>query len=288
MIIQICFSVSSRLSNKSDKNLADFEDENSVDEEMLQLAQSQDIGVMLQHQQLASMASFCQQRQAITAPRLTVRQQREGARLLAHYTLDTACQPGQTLLWDLIQDRNIEQLADGLAVEAEKALTSLLCFNMERFIRMKFIEGCLSNIARNESVAISLRLLPKLFQSFQNFRGMDTHEVSMFAEKRHGMMRLFFNNLQEYRKQHIEGKQCPPFFNHLAQIQTRLQFLGVIFSIQVSPPDFHLNNAQINTLWECLAADPVCSDDFFQWLLVQVHSKEQHAIALDGKNLNMS
>ena len=149
--------------------MADFEDENSVDEEMLQLAQSQDIGVMLQHQQLASMASFCHQRQAITAPRLTVRQQREGARLLAHYTLDTACQPGQTLLWDLIQDRNIEQLAEGLAVEAEKAITSLLCFNMERFIRMKFIEGCIANVSRNDSVAISLRLLPKLFQSFQNF-----------------------------------------------------------------------------------------------------------------------
>ena len=179
-------------------------------------------------------------------------------------------------------------MAEGLALEAEKALSSLLCLNMDRLIRIKFIEGCVTNIAKNESVAISLRLLPKLFQSFQNFRGMDTHEVSMFAEKRHGMMRLFFNNLQEYRKQHIEGKQCPPFFNHLAQIQTRLQFLGVIFSIQVSPPDFHLNNAQINTLWECLAADPVCSDDFFQWLLVQVHSKEQHAIALDGKNLNMS
>ena len=282
--------VSSRLSNKSDKNLADFEDENSCEEaEMLQLSsQSQEsIGVMLQHQQLAShVASFCQQQQrAITTPRLTARQQREGARLLAHYKLDTACQPGQTLLWDLIQDRNIEQLAEGLPAEAEKAITSLLCFNMERFIRMKFVEGCLSNVARNESVAISLRLLPKLFQSFQNFRGMDTHEVSMFAEKRHNMMRLFFTNLQEYTKQHRGGQECPPFFNHLAQIQTRLQFLGVIFSIQVSPPEFHLTNGQIHILWECLASDPICSDDFFQWLLVQVHSKEQHAIALEGKHL---
>jgi ubiquitin carboxyl-terminal hydrolase 34 len=98
-------------------------------------------------------------------------------------------------------------------------------------------------------------------------------------------MRLFFSNLQEYTNQHQEGKECPPFFNHLAQIQTRLQFLGVIFSIQVSPPDFHLTNAHIHILWECLASDPICSDDFFQWLLVQVHSKEQHAIALDGFRL---
>ena len=111
--------------------------------------------------------------------------------------------------------------------------SSLLCLNMDRLIRIKFIEGCLANISKNESVAISLRLLPKLFQSFQNFRGMDTHEVSMFAERRHNMMRLFFDNLKTYTENNKSGVQCP-FFNHLAQIQVRLQFLSVIFSVQVS------------------------------------------------------
>ena len=110
---------------------------------------------------------------------------------------------------------------------------SLLCLNMDRLIRIKFVEGCLSNISKNESVAISLRLLPKLFQSFQNFRGMDTHEVSMFAERRHNMMKLFFDNLKTYTENYKSGVECP-FFNHLAQIQVRLQFLSVIFSVQVS------------------------------------------------------
>ena len=109
---------------------------------------------------------------------------------------------------------------------------SLLCLNMDRLIRIKFIEGCIGNIAKNESVAISLRLLPKLFQSFQNFRGMDTHEVSMFAERRHNMMKLFFDNLKSYTESYKTGKEYP-FFNHLAQIQVRLQFLSVIFSVQV-------------------------------------------------------
>ena len=113
------------------------------------------------------------------------------------------------------------------------SFSSLLCLNMDRLIRIKFIEGCLANISKNESVAISLRLLPKLFQSFQNFRGMDTHEVSMFAERRHNMMRLFFDNLKTYTENNKSGVQCP-FFNHLAQIQVRLQFLSVIFSVQVS------------------------------------------------------
>ena len=31
-------------------------------------------------------------------------------------------------------------LAEGLAIEAEKALINLLCYNMDRFIRVKFIE----------------------------------------------------------------------------------------------------------------------------------------------------
>ena len=68
-------SLSSRV---SDKNLADFEDENnSVDEEMLQLAQRNHI--LHQQQQLANMALY---HQRLTAPRLTARQQREEARLL--------------------------------------------------------------------------------------------------------------------------------------------------------------------------------------------------------------
>ena len=45
-------SMSSRLSNKSDKNLGDFEDENSVDEEMLHLAQS------LQHHQVSFKRTY--------------------------------------------------------------------------------------------------------------------------------------------------------------------------------------------------------------------------------------
>ena len=73
-------SLSSRV---SDKNLGDFEDENSVDEEMLQLAQTNHI--LHQQQQLANMASLYHHR--LTAPRLTARQQREEARLLGTYKL---------------------------------------------------------------------------------------------------------------------------------------------------------------------------------------------------------
>lgn len=41
-------------------------------------------------------------------------------------------------------------LGESLALEAEKALFNLVCFNTDRAIRMKFIEGCLDNIQKNK------------------------------------------------------------------------------------------------------------------------------------------
>ena len=270
---------SSHASNKSDKNLqGDFADEDSVDEEMVRMAQAEQLGTMLQHHhQLAHMAQFYQSR--LAAPRLSRRQRTEGAKLLAHYRMDRVAEPGNTLLWDLIQDGSIELLAEGLAGEADKALTNLLCYNMERFIRVKFIEGCLTNLEQNRSVVVSLRLLPKLFQSFHNFPGMDTHDVTTHTERTHQMMRLFFENLETYSKERKEGKEHP-FYSHTTQVQVRLQFLAMIFSNQVSPESFRLNRNQVSVLWESLANGPATSDDLFQWLLGQAHSKEQHALGI--------
>lgn len=70
-------------------------------------------------------------------------------RINAHFKIDNVCKPGNTLLWDLLQDDKIDQLGENLAAEAEKILSNLLCFNTDRLIRMKFIEGCLENLSMN-------------------------------------------------------------------------------------------------------------------------------------------
>ncbi|GIX80708.1 ubiquitin carboxyl-terminal hydrolase 34 [Caerostris darwini] len=135
------------------------------------------------------------------------------------------------------------QLGEGLAVEAEKILCNLVCWSTDKMIRMKFIEGCLQNIANNRSVIISMRLLPKLFASFQQFRGSsDTYSVTIWAEKEHKMMKHFFNNLINYTSS--------------------------------------LNHEQVDTLWQCLARDPECADELFGWLLNQAKGKEQHALSI--------
>lgn len=40
-------------------------------------------------------------------------------------------------------------LADGLVQEAEKLLCQLICYTGEKKIRVKFIEGCVANLAAN-------------------------------------------------------------------------------------------------------------------------------------------
>jgi ubiquitin carboxyl-terminal hydrolase 34 len=176
-------------------------------------------------------------------------------------------------------------------------LSSLICFHTEKFIRKKFIEACLSNIANNRSVIISLKLIPKILASFQQFRDVGTHQVTMWAEKQHKMMNHFFNNLKCYcnqvrqEKAGIKNNQDQPqitlvtnqngdlFYSHTMQIQVRLQFLASIFCDIGSPKTFRLTINQIDILWSCIANDPECADCLFHWLHNQAKSNNQHALS---------
>ena len=97
------------MSVKSEKNMADFEGEECVyEEELVQLAiqaQSQ-----LPHH-LASMASMYQARFGAVPPTLLSKARRPppaaGSHLFARYGADSVCQPGNTLLWDLLHDDRI-------------------------------------------------------------------------------------------------------------------------------------------------------------------------------------
>lgn len=68
-------------------------------------------------------------------------------------------------------------------------------------------------------------------------------------------------------------------YSHLEEVQTRLQFLSIIFSSTCSPELFQLSQEQIDILWYCLAYDLECRDELFSWLLNQVRTKEQHALS---------
>uniref|UniRef100_T1K3W0 UBP34/UBP24/USP9X/USP9Y-like ARM repeat region domain-containing protein n=1 Tax=Tetranychus urticae TaxID=32264 RepID=T1K3W0_TETUR len=177
-----------------------------------------------------------------------------------------------TILWDLLQDDCIGQLSDGLSHDCEKILCSLICWIADKRIRMKFIEGCLDNLSKNYSIIVSLRLLPKLFISFQQYRGgSDTHSITLWADKERQMLKHFFSNLILYAKRreikptsNLSGSPHE-LYTHTEEIQSRLQFLTFIFSYAGSPESFQLSKEQVDTLWNCLATDKECSDELFSW-----------------------
>ncbi|XP_036605909.1 ubiquitin carboxyl-terminal hydrolase 34-like [Trichosurus vulpecula] len=195
--------------------------------------------------------------------------------------LDNVCKKGNTLLWDLVQDEDAIHFSEGLINEAEKLLYSLVCWFTDRQIRMRFIEGCLENLANNRSVVVSLRLLPKLFGTFQQFgSSYDTHWITMWAEKKLNMMKLFFDNLVHYIQAVREGRHKHALYSHSAEVQVRLQFLTCVFSTLGSPDHFRLSLEQVDILWRCLVEDSECYDDALHWFLNQVRSKD-HAMGME-------
>lgn len=96
-------SMSSRMSNKSDKNMADFDGEDSgCDEELLQLAARAQ--THLSTQQLNHMAFHSNFQTSKNVHPCT---QNITTTISNQFNIENVCKPGSTLLWDLLQDDNI-------------------------------------------------------------------------------------------------------------------------------------------------------------------------------------
>ncbi|KAF3852699.1 hypothetical protein F7725_006054 [Dissostichus mawsoni] len=252
---------SSQVSAKSEKNMADFDGEESgCEEELVQINSHAELSSHLQ-QHLPNLASIYHEH-LVQGPAVH-KHQFSSSHAVTDINLDNVCKKGNTLLWDL----------------AEKLLCSLVCWFTDRQIRMRFIEGCLDNLAHHRSVVVSLRLLPKLFGTFQQFgSSYDTHWITMWAEKELHMMKLFFDNLQHYIQEVREHRHK---YSHSAEVQVRLQFLTCVFSTLGSPDHFRLSLEQVDILWHCLVEDAECYDDALHWFLNQVRSKDQHAMGME-------
>ncbi|RWS07088.1 hypothetical protein B4U79_12772 [Dinothrombium tinctorium] len=273
-------SNSSQVSQSSQKNMADFDGEESgsgCETELIQLSNHSIPQKNSAAHHLANIA--CIHTQNFRGGQ-NLKDGKDHERFdleLSKFTIDNVCKPGQTLLWDLLQDNAIGHLAEGLAHECEKILCNLICWLADRRIRMKFIEGCLENLSQNNSVIISLRLLPKLLMSFQQYRGgMDTHSITLWADNERQMLKHFFSNLILYSEN--KNRVTNELHTHLEEMQTRLHFLSFVFSFPGSPENFRLNRQQVDTLWSCLATDIECRDELFNWMLNQVRIRDQHAL----------
>ncbi|XP_061685121.1 ubiquitin carboxyl-terminal hydrolase 34 isoform X2 [Syngnathoides biaculeatus] len=271
---------SSQVSAKSEKNMADFDGEESgCEEELVHINSHAELSSHLQ-QHLPNLASIYHEH-LVQGPAVH-KHQYSGSHAVTDVNLDNVCKKGNTLLWDLVQDDDAIHLSEGLINEAEKLLCSLVCWFTDRQIRMRFIEGCLDNLAHHRSVVVSLRLLPKLFGTFQQFgSSYDTHWITMWAEKELHMMKLFFDNLQHYIQEVRQHRHTFALYSHSAEVQVRLQFLTCVFSTLGSPDHFRLSLEQVDILWHCLVEDAECYDDALHWFLNQVRSKDQHAMGME-------
>ena len=80
------------------------------------------------------------------------------------FDVDTLCEPGKTLLWDLIHDESLETLNDGIQDEAQRLLWQLICYSGNKKVRMVFIKGCLDNIQVSMKYLIIYNLYQKIFE----------------------------------------------------------------------------------------------------------------------------
>lgn len=217
----------------------------------------------------------------------------EQLKKLADYNLDNLCEPGKTLLWDLLQDGKIDYLSANLHIEVENVLVNLVMTFGDRNIRYEFIEACLENLSVGKSVIMSLRLVPKLMSFNTLTRNLslpainETHAIVLWAEQDYNMSQNFFKDLVHYYDQRQamanDGTsycKASSLFTHIDQIITRMSFLTFIYSKPFSPEDMKLNQQQIDQLWACLANDDNarCSDVLFQWIYQQAVGEDFHGI----------
>ncbi|KAL8583540.1 hypothetical protein ACOMHN_054856 [Nucella lapillus] len=202
--------------------------------------------------------------------------------VVSSFTYDDVCKKGNTLIWDLVQDDVAAKLPEGLVVDAEKALHTLISYGVDPCIRAKFIEACVQNLADHKTIIISLRLLPKLFGSFQSYsRGnSEIHSITIWAETELGLMHHFFEDLVHFTQTWNTG-DSNALHSYKEEVQVRLSFLTMIYANTNSPDTFRMNEKQVDILWSCLVENPASADDCLQWFFNQAKSKEHHGLGLE-------
>ena len=88
---------------------------------------------------------------------------------------------------------------------------------------------------------MSIQLLPKLFNSFQQFvvTGHGPHWITNWANRQLNMMELFFSNVTQFVESlHKANVTSNSLYSPIEEIQARLQFLSSVFSCELSQQDF--------------------------------------------------
>ncbi|XP_065661314.1 ubiquitin carboxyl-terminal hydrolase 34 isoform X2 [Hydra vulgaris] len=202
-----------------------------------------------------------------------------------NFKVESLCEPGNTLLWDLIQEPNCNNMSDGLLEEAQKLLWQLICYSGNKKVRMVFIEGCLENIKKNQSVMVSFKILPKVLSVYPH-KTSESSSLLSWAIKDLQLMNAFFNNLLVFVQtlKEVENSATDQQDSIEESIQARLEFLAAIYSNDITPDHFRLSISQVDCLWNCLVTQLPHNYHFLtlSWLLKQTDNEDLHALGLDA------
>ena len=207
--------------------------------------------------------------------------------------------PGQTLLWDLLQE-NSSHLPENLLNETERLFSHVLSAIEDKRILLHFIQACMDNLKKSTSSLIALRLLPKLFLIFQQHQQRANANIFLIFEEKYHVLNAFFNDLEQLTKR-LTSNTSPIVVHN--EITVRFQFLTFIFSLSASPKEFSkiavfrltnsrfffrldLTQNQADKLWDCLTSITGSTgtnrEELYNWLLSQLKNRDGgHALSLE-------
>ncbi|KAJ6218179.1 hypothetical protein RDWZM_009336 [Blomia tropicalis] len=193
------------------------------------------------------------------------------------FRIDDVCKPGNTILWDILQDKMLNELSEETYLSAEKIFWNTIVCASNRTVRRIFIFACLDNLTNNYSVLTSIRLLMKLFGSFQHLDGRNVRKLLFEADMKKNMMKSFFNNLNLFMsccklKNSQFNSLKSRFHSQKEEIQYRLNFLSYVYCFGGSYDGLSFSQEHINILWNVFTTSeyPEIVEEFFNWLLKQV------------------
>ncbi|OQV12153.1 Ubiquitin carboxyl-terminal hydrolase 34 [Hypsibius exemplaris] len=181
-----------------------------------------------------------------------------------NYKLDDAAKPGMTLLWDLIQQHTSATVSLPALVTAERELISLIMSMNNARLAARFAEACHENVRQHRAVSVSLRILPRLMQSYNCSQSMDF--IALAAADFFADLVVFADTVPE-----SEGQKA-------TEIRVRLQFLQFIYSNQLTDKKFRLTKAQLDVMWMSFVHKLRALDELCQWFIVQLNTADYHAL----------
>uniref|UniRef100_A0A915I518 Uncharacterized protein n=1 Tax=Romanomermis culicivorax TaxID=13658 RepID=A0A915I518_ROMCU len=183
------------------------------------------------------------------------------------------CQPGQTLLWDLLQD---DAYGERLSPENEELALQYLqdLFISEPFISRQFVKACLENLREHKSSVISFKLLAKLFHSFRQITSsQQIAAMAFWSDIESNLLNIVLEDLNVW---HAHSARFE--YGAEIEIKVRLNFLDLIYSNRNFFRCPKMSYENLKTIWDCFDNDDSYREYFYMWLLEQLKNPQRNTV----------